>query len=198
MKIEIIEKSDKFIKFSIYGINSSLANSLRRIMISEIETWAIDKVRFESNTTVLDSDIIAHRLGLVPLTNSDDTNITQVTFDFNKVAHDSYVETWYTNSLVPNNDIIKPIFPNIAIVKATRGQQLKFKAFAKRGKGLQHSKWSPVSSCYFKQSNDIIIFNVETIGSLSPSEIVQKAIKLLSYKLQNCLSKASIKRNESY
>ncbi|KAL8278764.1 hypothetical protein RQP46_008833 [Phenoliferia psychrophenolica] len=53
--------------FILDGVHLGLANSLRRTLISSIETLAIDQVQIETNTSVLPDEMIAHRLGLVPL-----------------------------------------------------------------------------------------------------------------------------------
>ncbi|MHA1743238.1 MAG: DNA-directed RNA polymerase subunit D, partial [Candidatus Heimdallarchaeota archaeon] len=44
MKIEILEKNDYEIKFSVNGITPAFANALRRIMVSEVPTMAIEWV----------------------------------------------------------------------------------------------------------------------------------------------------------
>ncbi|KIM30666.1 hypothetical protein M408DRAFT_15564 [Serendipita vermifera MAFF 305830] len=67
-------KRDKC-NFVLRGVNLGFANSFRRTMMADIPTVAIDLVEFESNTTVLPDEFIAHRLGMIPLvsTNCDES-----------------------------------------------------------------------------------------------------------------------------
>ena len=66
-----MEISDDAVKFTLTKTDASMANALRRVMMAEVPTMAIDKVEFLQNTTVLHDDFIAHRLGLVPLTSTN-------------------------------------------------------------------------------------------------------------------------------
>ncbi|POR30871.1 DNA-directed RNA polymerases I and III subunit RPAC1 [Tolypocladium paradoxum] len=52
--------------FSLVGLDASLANAFRRILISEIPTLAIENVYIENNTSVIQDEVLAHRLGLIP------------------------------------------------------------------------------------------------------------------------------------
>jgi DNA-directed RNA polymerases I and III subunit RPAC1 len=54
--------------FSLVGIDASVANALRRTMVAEVPTVAIEHVFFHNNTSVVQDEVLAHRLGLVPLT----------------------------------------------------------------------------------------------------------------------------------
>ena len=56
--------------FSLIGLDASLANALRRILIAEVPTLAIEQVFVKNNTSVLADEVLTHRLGLVPLQGS--------------------------------------------------------------------------------------------------------------------------------
>jgi DNA-directed RNA polymerase I and III subunit RPAC1 len=53
--------------FELVGADASVANALRRILISEVPTVAIESVRFRDNTSIVQDEVLAHRFGLVPL-----------------------------------------------------------------------------------------------------------------------------------
>jgi len=72
--IEILELTKDQIKFALYNTDLSIANSLRRIMIAEIPTMAIEFVNIKGNTSCLHDEHLALRLGLIPLYSSNVDN----------------------------------------------------------------------------------------------------------------------------
>ncbi|GAM85992.1 hypothetical protein ANO11243_040020 [Dothideomycetidae sp. 11243] len=54
--------------FSLVGVDASIANAFRRILISEIPTLAIEDVFIYNNTSIIQDEVLCHRIGLVPLT----------------------------------------------------------------------------------------------------------------------------------
>lgn len=70
--IKILDMKPDYIQFELTDADISMANALRRIMIAEVPTLAIDLIHFSDNTTVLLDEIIAHRVGLIPLTSRKD------------------------------------------------------------------------------------------------------------------------------
>lgn len=76
-RVELISLDNLKMVFVLHGSDVSMANALRRIMISEVPTLAIDLVRMDENTSVHQDEFIAHRLGLLPI---DSRNIRNFKF----------------------------------------------------------------------------------------------------------------------
>ncbi|KAL7249050.1 hypothetical protein ACSBR1_011252 [Camellia fascicularis] len=66
-KVEVIRLTEDDMEFDLIGIDASLANAFRRILISEIATMAIEKVLIANNTSVVQDEVLSHRLGLIPI-----------------------------------------------------------------------------------------------------------------------------------
>ncbi len=179
------------IRFLVTGIETPLANSLRRVMIADVPTWAIEFVQFELNTTLLHDEMIAHRLGQIPLASSVEPEVEEVNFSLDLTAGTD-TEEWTSELLESSDENVISAIDGIPIVKVARGQQLKLTATAKRGTGFEHAKWSPVSTCFFQSTTDGHLFKVETTGSLDPVEVVQRAIDILREKLQTCAEQAVV------
>ena len=60
-------KSEDVLVFELVGIDAAVANALRRILLSEVPTMAIKTVYFHDNSSIVQDEVLAHRLGLVPL-----------------------------------------------------------------------------------------------------------------------------------
>jgi len=67
-KIKVTHAEPALVKFELTGTDSSVANALRRIMMAEVPTMAIEYVNIIENDSVLFDEFLAHRMGLLPLT----------------------------------------------------------------------------------------------------------------------------------
>ena len=67
INIEIKSKTKEELVFDINGVDPTLVNTLRRIMIAEIPTMAIETVIINQNTSIIPDEVLAHRLGLIPI-----------------------------------------------------------------------------------------------------------------------------------
>ncbi|KAF9583303.1 DNA-directed RNA polymerases I and III subunit RPAC1 [Lunasporangiospora selenospora] len=66
-KIKINRMSKTDMEFDMIGVDASVANAFRRILIAEVPTMAISNVFIMNNTSVVADEILAHRFGLVPI-----------------------------------------------------------------------------------------------------------------------------------
>lgn len=56
--------------FSLIGVDAAIANAFRRILLAEVPTLAIDNCFIMDNGSVIADEVLAHRLGLIPLKGS--------------------------------------------------------------------------------------------------------------------------------
>ena len=67
MKLNVTRLSQRSIEFDLVGVDASIANAFRRIMIAEVPTICIEDVYVWNNTSVIQDEVVAQRLGLIPL-----------------------------------------------------------------------------------------------------------------------------------
>jgi DNA-directed RNA polymerase subunit D len=199
MEIKLVENQDKKNKliFSLSGVDTAYANTLRRIMGFEVPVMAIEDVEFRKNTSILYDEIIAHRLGLVPL--STDLKSYDLMSEckckgagcasctVKLILKVQGPCTVYASDIKSKDPEIKPLYGKMPIVKLLEGQELEFEATAILGLGKEHSKWCP-GLIFYKMPDpdkDEFIFTVESWGQLTPKEIVTKAIDLYDKQLEN-------------
>ena len=54
--------------FSLIGVDASIANAYRRILVAEVPSLAIEDVFMFCNTSIIQDEVLAHRIGIIPLT----------------------------------------------------------------------------------------------------------------------------------
>ena len=162
MQIEIVEMEDRKAKFILRNSSPAMANALRRTMLQDIPKMAIDKVEFhlgpimqddkeyESVTSLFD-EIIAHRLGLIPVPTTDQFTFQKdcscggvgcpgctIMYSLNKVGPGTVL----SGDLMPLGDsTLKVKDEAIPIVELTDTQAVLIYATAVMGTAKQHVKW---------------------------------------------------------
>lgn len=163
MKLETLHKDDMTWAIRVEEVSAAYLNTLRRYMQGRVPTMAIDFVEFKTNNSVLYDEMIAHRLGLVPLTTDLETYDLPKE-EWNEPSGDPRVEVQLTckvakakgetvvvaSQLESKDPKIKPVFAETPIVKLIEGQALEFVATARMGVGEEHVKWNPGHIWYRK------------------------------------------------
>ncbi len=162
MEIQIVEMAERKCKFILKNSSPAMANALRRTMLTDIPKMAIDKVEFhlgpidvdgrefESMTPLFD-EIIAHRLGMVPVPTTDAFNFKdecvcggegcpscEIMYSLNKHGPCTVL----SGDLQPlGSQDLKVKDEDIPIVDLADGQSILIYAHAVMGTARKHVKW---------------------------------------------------------
>ena len=120
----------------VSDVNVSLANAIRR-SVNEVSVLAIDEADIYKNDSVLYDEIIAHRLGLIPLKNQKLKADQTVEMKFKVKAKGEQTEV-LSGELGDD-----AVYPDMPIVVLSEGQEIEIVARARTGKGIDHAKFSP-------------------------------------------------------
>lgn len=158
-EIEFISESDEKIVFVIRDASAALVNSIRRAMKSLVPVLAIDYVDFYANSSYFYDEMIAHRLAMIPIKTVEKFKMPkecncggvgcpscQVSFRLN-VEGPRIV---YSGDFVSDDPEVHFAYPDVPVLELFEGQQLMVEAFARLGTGKEHSKFQPVSACFYK------------------------------------------------
>lgn len=155
MEIRLLEKNKEKTKVSFILKNTtpSFANAIRRTIMDEVPTLAVEDVEFRKNSSILYDEIITHRLGLIPLnTDLKSYNLKEkctckgegcAKCQLKMVLKAKGPTTVYASDLKIKDPKVKPIYPQMPIVKLIKNQQVELEATAELGQGKVHAKWSP-------------------------------------------------------
>jgi DNA-directed RNA polymerase subunit D len=150
MNIKILQKKG-ILKFSVDGITADFANAMRRVMISEVPVMAVDRIEVRENTSVLYDEIIAHRIGLIPLSfnhakfNSPEEckcggkgcSLCEVVFALERTGPCMV----YSSDMKSSNKSVQPTDTKFPIAELLKDQSLKLDAVARLGTGKKHIKF---------------------------------------------------------
>lgn len=158
MKVKVLEKKGDAISFVLDGATPAFSNALRRIMISEVPTLSVEEANITDNTSILFDEVLALRLGLLPLTfqakrmnlpgecrcKGKGCPLCQVVLKLEGVGP----KILYSGNLKSSNKAVKATDPKIPIVELLKGQGLKLEAVARLGLGKNHAKNHAANAAY--------------------------------------------------
>ncbi len=186
IKIKNYDKKNQKLSL-ITDMDISLTNAIRRSVL-EIPVMAIDEVEIIKNDSALYDEIIAHRLGLIPI--KTDRASKEIKFKLKEVGP----KTVYSTDIRPD---IGTHF-KIPIMMLEKEQEVEIVCEARLGKGIDHIKYSP-GLAYYKHNVDEEILDFITIdeeGKVSYNEEELKNKGLSEVKLNKIKGLKEIKELE--
>jgi len=160
VKVEVVKLKEDYAKLKIYDTAPYFVNALRRVMLADLPKLAIEDVIVYDNTSPLFDEIIAHRLGMVPLKTDLGVLVPRdkcscggkgcanctVRYTLSKEGPGVV----YSGDLQPENERWGVVDPKIPIVELSEGQRLILEVEAVLGRGRDHAKWQAVQAPGYK------------------------------------------------
>ncbi|MBR2254678.1 MAG: DNA-directed RNA polymerase subunit D [Candidatus Methanomethylophilaceae archaeon] len=164
MDIEIIEMAERKARFVLKNSSPAMANALRRTLLMDLPKMAIDKVEFHlgpimseddreyESTTPLFDEVIAHRLGMIPVPTDLDVFVPQSECSCGGVGCPSCSIIYSLHRIGPCTVMSQDLLPLgdpslkvkdefIPIVELTDRQAVLIYATAVMGTARTHVKW---------------------------------------------------------
>jgi DNA-directed RNA polymerase subunit D len=199
MDIKVLQKSENKLVFVLKGTNHVFVNTLRRAMITEVPVLAVKEITFTKNSSALFDEIIANRLGLLPI-KGDIASLnlpykcscggkgcskcrTTITLNCEGPL------TVYASDLKTKGDI-SFVYPKMPIVKLLKGQELQLEATVTLGIGKEHAKYAPCL-CYYQGYPSVkveAVKNAEEVAKECPTGVFEVKGKALEVKnIEKCV-----------
>jgi len=153
MEVTALEKTREKISFVLKNTTIAFANALRRTILAEVPTLAIEDIEFRKNSSVLYDEVISHRLGLLPIKTDLKSYVLPrdcsckgegcARCQLKMTLKAKGVGMVYASDIKSKDAKCTPVYPKTPIVKLLKGQELELEATAVLGEGKEHAKWSP-------------------------------------------------------
>ncbi|KAF8911698.1 DNA-directed RNA polymerase, partial [Gymnopilus junonius] len=178
LTVKVQRLSQHSIDFDI-GVDASIANAFRRIMIAEVPTVCIEQVFVWNNNSVIVDEVLSHRIGLVPL-NVDPALMTM------RGPNDQPTDR---NTIVFSVDVTCERNPNAPkgstnpheLTKEVSVDEENVRNDTVSREVLRHPEFA--GSVELSRVRDYFLFNVESEGPYAPERMLPEAIKVMREKL---------------
>ena len=167
--------------FTLENTNVSIANALRRVLLSDIKTVVIntdkDSINIIKNTTRFHNEILKQRLGCIPVHITDPEGIENLQIELNMnnesdslqyvtshdfmikdIASDKHLTAAQTKSIFPPNKITKEfvLFTRLRpkISNDIPGESIQLIAKLKLGTAKEDGMYNVVSTCAYGNTAD--------------------------------------------
>ena len=158
-EVTFVERDPEKARFLVRGITPAFANGIRRAMIADVPTMAIDTVRVIENSSVMFDEQISLRLGLVPL--STPPGEFEIGDSVTLSLDVSGPDTAYSGDLVSADELVQPTIEDVPIIKLKENQRLEVEAEAVLERGQSHAKHQGGVAVGYRH-----LQRVETVGDL--------------------------------
>jgi DNA-directed RNA polymerase II subunit RPB3 len=179
LSVKFHSLSNTSMAFTMQGLPQSVSNALRRVLLAEIPSLAIDIVELEQNSSPLFDEFLAHRIGLIPI---DSSKVNSFSFgrdctctsncpnctvyyslDVNNTNSDEPITVSHMDLIPMTGNTPKPLssLNSIPITKLSKNQALKGTLLGKKGVPKMHAKYQVVNVSMWYKPRVVIDRDIE-------------------------------------
>ncbi|MDI9644488.1 MAG: DNA-directed RNA polymerase subunit D [Candidatus Verstraetearchaeota archaeon] len=161
MDVEVLGTTGSQFRLIAKGVDQSFINAIRRTIMADVLVPAIDRVFVAENSGCLYDEVLAHRMGLIPLRGGEGlvhpsacecggkgcSKCEAILTLEVEAPEDNYAV--YSGSLMAEGSVF--VANNeIPLAVLNKSQRIVLEAHARLGSGKEHAKWQPVSGAVVK------------------------------------------------
>ena len=182
-----VDKDEKIykLKLLIKDVTPNFLNVLRRAILEEVKTLAIEDVYIIENNSAIWDEMLAHRLGLVVLNTPENIKENEEIKFYLEKNEKGYI---YGSDLKTDKKDVYVVYPETMIAYIDENQKVKLEAVAIPGNGKQHAKFIPGHVYYYRTGE------LKLEGKLDEKEL--ENLKLLGVDIKK--NKIQIPKEKEY
>ncbi|MEM2096317.1 MAG: DNA-directed RNA polymerase subunit D [Candidatus Caldarchaeum sp.] len=196
--MKVAAEDQDSITIDVEDIPHYVVNALRRTILREVPTMAVEEVLVIENSSSMTNEVLSHRISLIPfITDLKNYKLPEececqsrlgcercvARFVLKGEASTSVV-TLYSRDITPEKegDVVAPFSGDIPIVSLAPGQRVEMELYVRLGKGKKHSKWTPGIATVYREGGKTRLY-IEGYGFLPPREIFVRAVEIVKNKV---------------
>jgi len=198
--IKIETNDSNYCEILIRNISLRQISKLRKILISQIQTMAIEFIEVEQNSSALPDETIIHRLCLLPIhcinienfvhmndcecEDEAGCNKCSIPFLLNVTGKGKNKYMVTSDHIEFSQKSLEIVASRIPIFFLRNGESVIIRGKVQKCTGSVHFKWSPVTNAvvFYQVKDHSYRLSFEGIGQLKNEIIIKKAIDMLNNK----------------
>jgi hypothetical protein len=158
---------------------SGFANSIRRVLLMDVERWAPHTITFKKNTSSQTDEHIAHRIGLIPFTPVDIGTEGERGMELSVTGREVMSHDLQGDAFRPVHDI--------PIVLLTQSQTLALVVKFARGRARDHVRYAMIGPVSYSVTQKVTHIGFETISNECPVKYLLDALIELQTKVRDVI-----------
>ena len=165
MFVKFLGKEGFGYRYLLQNTRNDIVNAIRRTILLHVPTFAVKEVSIYKNESVMPDEMLAHRIGLVPIfaDSVDEDN------------HRLYLKK--TGGTVYSGDIAGDLevpLKNIPLVVLNENKSIELELLVTKGTGSMHVKYSPANVFFYNVVSLKQNAEIGDISDLCPKGLLEK------------------------